>query len=71
MKRMNRSDQQLVINYFEGDEKSLEILFCRYLKPIYNFTYRYVGDKQNTEHFLDLISIDDDLDNGSEIKLAA
>jgi RNA polymerase sigma-70 factor (ECF subfamily) len=49
MKRMNRSDQQLVINYLEGDEKSLEILFCRYLKPIYNFTYRYVGDKQNAE----------------------
>ncbi len=45
----NLSDQQLVENYFKGDEKSLEILIGRYLKPIYNFTYRYVGNAQEAE----------------------
>jgi len=46
---MNRSDQQLVSDYLSGDEKSLEVLFGRYLKPIYSFTYRYVGDGQDAE----------------------
>jgi RNA polymerase sigma-70 factor (ECF subfamily) len=46
---MNRSDQQLVSDYLSGDEKSLEVLFGRYLKPIYSFIYRYVGDRQDAE----------------------
>jgi RNA polymerase sigma-70 factor (ECF subfamily) len=46
---MNRSDQQLVSDYLSGDEKSLEVLFGRYLKPIYSFTYRYVGGGQDAE----------------------
>jgi len=46
---MNRSDQQLVLDYLSGDKKSLEVLFGRYLKPIYSFTYRYVGGRQDAE----------------------
>jgi RNA polymerase sigma-70 factor (ECF subfamily) len=46
---MNRSDQQLVSSYLSGDEKSLEVLFGRYLKPIYSFTYRYIGGGQDAE----------------------
>ena len=46
---MNRSDQQLVSDYLSGDEKSLEVLFGRYLKPIYSFTYRYIGGGQDAE----------------------
>jgi len=45
----NLNDQQLIENYFKGDEKSLEILIKRYLKPIYSFTYRYVGNAQEAE----------------------
>ncbi|MBI4159946.1 sigma-70 family RNA polymerase sigma factor [Candidatus Wolfebacteria bacterium] len=30
-------------------EVSLELLIRRYLKPIYGFTYRYVGAGQDTE----------------------
>ncbi len=45
----NLSDQQLIENYFKGDEKSLEILIKRYLKPIYSFIYRYVGNAQEAE----------------------
>jgi len=46
---MNRSDQQLIEDYFKGDEKSLEALIQRYLKPIYSFTYRYVNTLQDAE----------------------
>ena len=46
---MDYSDQQLVVNYIAGDEKSLEILIKRYLKSIYGFVYCYVGDKQEAE----------------------
>ncbi|MDP3993590.1 MAG: sigma-70 family RNA polymerase sigma factor [bacterium] len=46
---MNRPDSQLIANYLAGDEKSLEILYGRYLKPIYSFTYRYVGGGQDAE----------------------
>ncbi|MDP3990966.1 MAG: sigma-70 family RNA polymerase sigma factor [Candidatus Nealsonbacteria bacterium] len=44
-----QSDQQLIAAYFKGDEKSLEILIKRYLKPIFSFTYRYVGNSQEAE----------------------
>lgn len=45
----NISDQTLIRKYLQGDEKSLEILIQRYLKPIYSFTYRYVGGGQDAE----------------------
>ncbi len=46
---MDRSDQHLIADYLAGDEKSLETLIQRYLKPIYSFTYRYVGGGQDAE----------------------
>src|SRR3989344_4768476 len=46
---VNRSDSQLITDYLAGNEKSLEVLFERYLKPIYSFTYRYIGGGQDSE----------------------
>jgi len=46
---MDCSDEQLITDYLAGDEKSLEILIKRYLKPIYSFVYRYVGNGQEVE----------------------
>lgn len=46
---MGGLDEKLVADYLAGDEKSLEVLFGRYLKPIYSFTYRYVGGGQDAE----------------------
>jgi len=45
------TDEQLVTNYLKakGDEKSLEILIHRYLKPIYSFVYRYVGNGEEAK----------------------
>ena len=45
----NSPDSQLIADYLSGDEKSLELLIQSYLKPIYSFVYRHVGDAQDTE----------------------
>lgn len=46
---MDRSDQQLIADYLVGDEQSLELLIGQYLKPIYSFVSRYVGNGQDAE----------------------
>ena len=43
------TDEQLVTNYLKGDEEALEVLIKRYLKPIYSFTFRFVGNSQDAE----------------------
>jgi len=43
------SDEQLITNYLRGNEKALEILIQRYLKPIYSFIYRYINNSQEAE----------------------
>lgn len=46
---MHKKDEQLVRDYLKGDEKSLEVLIQRYLKPIYGFAYRHTGSVQEAE----------------------
>ena len=43
------SDQQLIANYLTGNEEALETLIKRYLKSVYNFTYRYTGNQEESE----------------------
>lgn len=43
---MKKSDEQLISDYLEGDEKSLGVLVDRYLVNIYNFAYKLVNDRQ-------------------------
>ena len=40
----NITDEELVGNILTGDEMAFEELLKRYLKPIYNFLYRFAGD---------------------------
>ena len=40
-----RNDEKLVADYLKGDEQALRLLIERYLGPIYNFVYRYVGSE--------------------------
>jgi len=42
-------DKKLIQQYLKGDEKSLEILIKRYLKPIYSFVYKNVGNVSAAE----------------------
>lgn len=46
---MNHSDNQLVAAYLAGDEVPLGLLIKRYLKPIYSFSYRYIGNARDAE----------------------
>ena len=43
------SDEQLTNSYLKGDEQALEVLIKRYLKPIYSFVYKNVGDGEAAE----------------------
>jgi RNA polymerase sigma-70 factor (ECF subfamily) len=45
----DRSDKQLIADYLKGDRASLEILIKRYLKPVYGFIFRYVGNAPEAE----------------------
>lgn len=45
----NPSDEQLIAEYLQGNERSLETLIQSYLKPIYGFVYRYVGQARDAE----------------------
>ena len=42
-------DKQLIKQYLQGDEKSLEFLIARYLKPIYNFIYKSINYQEIAE----------------------
>src|SRR3989344_8280779 len=43
------TDENLIRNYRKGDEKSFEILIQKYLKPLYNFVYHYVGNYDDAQ----------------------
>jgi RNA polymerase sigma-70 factor (ECF subfamily) len=57
LKIMEVSDQNLITNYLEGDEKSLEILYSRYIRPIYKFVYGYIENQQDTEDIVQEVFI--------------
>jgi len=38
------SDNETVKRHLKGDEEALEVLIKRYLKPIYSFVYKNIGD---------------------------
>jgi RNA polymerase sigma-70 factor, ECF subfamily len=46
---MDINENNLIEKYLKGDEKSLEILIQKYLRPIYNFVYSRVGSSQEAE----------------------
>lgn len=46
---MQRNDRQIIIDYLSGDQVAITILVDRYLKSVFNFSYRLVGNHQNAE----------------------
>jgi len=44
-----KTDKEIIQQYLKGDEKALEILIARYLKPIYGFIFKNIGDVSATE----------------------
>lgn len=45
----NFTDSELIENYLKGDEQALEILFSRYLKPVYSFVLKVAGNAEEAE----------------------
>lgn len=43
------TDKNLIEQYLKGDETALELLVARYLKPIYSFVYKNVGNPAEAE----------------------
>jgi RNA polymerase sigma factor (sigma-70 family) len=46
---MSKTDDQLIFDYLEGNEKALTILVGRYLSDAYNFAVKLTGDRQIAE----------------------
>ncbi len=46
---MKRSDEEIIMNYLNGDEEAFTEIVNRYLKTIYNFIYRLVGSEKEAE----------------------
>lgn len=46
---MERSDEQLVAAYLDGEREALDALVQRHFKMIYNFAYRFVGNSGDAE----------------------
>jgi RNA polymerase sigma-70 factor, ECF subfamily len=46
---MEKTDEKLVEEFLSGDEKALEMIIERYLKPLYNFSYQMTGNKEASE----------------------
>jgi len=54
---MEISDKKIIENYLKGDEKYLEILIQKYLKPIYGFVFKYVGNADEAEDITQAVFI--------------
>ncbi|MFH0900026.1 MAG: RNA polymerase sigma factor [Pseudomonadota bacterium] len=48
----DESDEVLMLYYQRGDVRAFEVLLARHRKPIYNFVFRFVGDKTAAEDLL-------------------
>ncbi|MDO8560619.1 MAG: RNA polymerase sigma factor [bacterium] len=46
---MNKNDEELIKAYLGGEEAALRELIARYLRIIYNFSYKYVRSKTDAE----------------------
>ncbi len=46
---MNKDDEQLIIDYLEGDETALGFLVDRYIKDVYRFAYQLTNDANVAE----------------------
>ncbi len=46
--RIYMTDEELILAYQRGDVRSFEILLTRYKSEIYNYIYRFLGDREGS-----------------------
>lgn len=49
LRLMEKTDAELVANYFKGDEEAFSTIVARHIKAIYNFVYRLTGTKDEAD----------------------
>ena len=49
MDRDKITDEKLILDYIKGDDEAFTELVNRYIKPVYNFIYRFCRNKSDTE----------------------
>ncbi|MDD3375472.1 MAG: sigma-70 family RNA polymerase sigma factor [Candidatus Omnitrophica bacterium] len=49
---MNRTDEQLMLDYQEGQKEALEVIFVRYKKPIFNYALRILKERAEAEDII-------------------
>ena len=45
-------DEDLMVQYQQGEVRAFEVLLGRHRKPVFNFILRYVGDRETAEDLL-------------------
>ena len=63
MDTMEQSDEELMKAYQDGDEEAVGVIFVRYQKKIFNFAFRFLGQRADAEDatadvFLNLLKTD-------------
>src|SRR5262245_36598111 len=48
----DEADEDLMVQYQQGEVRAFEILLGRHRRPVYNFIFRFVGDKETAEDLL-------------------
>jgi RNA polymerase sigma-70 factor (ECF subfamily) len=50
--RPEDTDEDLMVQYQQGEVRAFEVLLTKHRKPVYNFILRFVGDKETAEDVL-------------------
>src|SRR5262245_57713024 len=46
---MDRTDEELILDYKQGEKAAMETIFMRYQRPILNFALRFMGNRADAE----------------------
>jgi RNA polymerase sigma-70 factor, ECF subfamily len=49
MQYFEKTDQQIITDYLDGDEESLKILINKYIRPIYNFVHHICNNTEDAD----------------------
>jgi RNA polymerase sigma-70 factor (ECF subfamily) len=45
----DKTDEEIIVKYLDGEDDALNLLIQRYIKSIYNFVYRYAKNSRDAE----------------------
>ena len=48
----DEADEDLMVQYQQGEVRAFEILLSRHRKPVFNFILRFIGERETAEDLL-------------------